>query len=452
MVRRLGSADSSAATVPDIMSYCQSGFLPTKWISPYRWQNLFTNFTTVSPAFSVTAAAAVLPPTPTFYIVGAISITGAGKLDPVFTQPGFATPIGMEGAYSLELLDAKGQPLLVHRFNVEFLDEEGVQQKVAPFNFYLPAVQGVAAIALKFKGDMLDRIVISPHAPTVQVLRPFKGEQLGAHGFVSWEASDADGDALTFNILFSGDGGKTWKPLVNSLPDKTRQYDFDTSRLMGSNNALMRVIASDGANTTSADSDPFIVPDQPPQATIALPVDGTKFTEGQLIQFKGSALDPEEGQLADDHLLWSYRFGQNGNFVQFGVGSDVQAALPVGVLTIRLTGIDTTGQEGFAEESIEVLRDTDGDGIPDITDNCILVPNPDQRDTDGDGYGNACDGDLNNDGIVNALDVSIFKQRIGSSDPDADLNGDGIVNALDVSIFKSLIGKKPGPSGLRPSR
>ena len=29
-------------------------------------------------------------------------------------------------------------------------------------------------------------------------------------------------------------------------------------------------------------------------------------------------------------------------------------------------------------------------GIPDIEDNCVLVPNPDQQDTNGDGEGDAC--------------------------------------------------------------
>lgn len=96
----------------------------------------------------------------------------------------------------------------------------------------------------------------------------------------------------------------------------------------------------------------------------------------------------------------------------------------------------------------EALIDTDGDGIPDHLDNCSLIPNPDQRDTDGDGYGNVCDADLNNDGIVNQLDSGLFRAAFGSNDANADFNGDGIVNQLDAGIFRSQFGRAPGPSGI----
>ena len=39
------------------------------------------------------------------------------------------------------------------------------------------------------------------------------------------------------------------------------------------------------------------------------------------------------------------------------------------------------------------LVDSDGDGVPDVYDNCPEVKNPDQLDSDGDGIGDACDSD-----------------------------------------------------------
>lgn len=94
--------------------------------------------------------------------------------------------------------------------------------------------------------------------------------------------------------------------------------------------------------------------------------------------------------------------------------------------------------------------DADGDGIPYCRDNCTAVANSDQRDTDGDGYGNQCDADFNNDGVVNFADLASFRARFGSTDPDADLNGDGAVNFADLAIFRSLFGQPPGPSGTAP--
>jgi hypothetical protein len=93
--------------------------------------------------------------------------------------------------------------------------------------------------------------------------------------------------------------------------------------------------------------------------------------------------------------------------------------------------------------------DTDGDGVSEF-DNCTTVANPDQRDTNGDGFGNRCDGDLDQSNNVNAADLAIYKTRFGTTNADADLDGNGNVNAADLAIFKTLFGKAPGPSGLVP--
>lgn len=111
---------------------------------------------------------------------------------------------------------------------------------------------------------------------------------------------------------------------------------------------------------------------------------------------------------------------------------------------VTIFGLDPFGCNVFGGS------DTDGDGIDDDADNCTLVGNADQRDTNGDGYGNICDADLDNNGVINAVDLGLLKAVFFSADPDADLNGDGAVNSVDLGIMKTQFFGAPGPSGVAP--
>ena len=63
-----------------------------------------------------------------------------------------------------------------------------------------------------------------------------------------------------------------------------------------------------------------------------------------------------------------------------------------------------------------------------------------------------CDGDLNNDGSTNTLDLNLYKlaHRTSPGDTnynaDADFNGDVVINTLDLNIYKGLHRLPPGPS------
>lgn len=89
--------------------------------------------------------------------------------------------------------------------------------------------------------------------------------------------------------------------------------------------------------------------------------------------------------------------------------------------------------------------DGDGDGVINACDNCLLVANANQLDTNNDGYGNVCDADLDNNGAINFIDVSLFSEVFLSNDPDADLNGDGAVNFLDLGVLTPFFLDVPGP-------
>ncbi|NNM20814.1 MAG: hypothetical protein HKO55_06040, partial [Gammaproteobacteria bacterium] len=90
----------------------------------------------------------------------------------------------------------------------------------------------------------------------------------------------------------------------------------------------------------------------------------------------------------------------------------------------------------------------DLDGLGNVCDNCIEVDNPDQCDTNGDKFGNLCDADLDNNGIVNSFDLGIMREEFGKQGKnDADLDCDEVVNTFDLAIMRELFGTAPGPSG-----
>lgn len=144
------------------------------------------------------------------------------------------------------------------------------------------------------------------------------------------------------------------------------------------------------------------------------------------------------------------------------VGSiSVTEASPGVLITPPGTATVASSAGGSDTRLVEVIdsTDTDNDGVRDEVDNCInvangtLLPVPgdpagnSQRDTDSDGYGNMCDADLTQDGIVSLADFGVFRAAFGSAaNPDSDFNGDGIVSLADFGIFRSQFGKAPGPS------
>jgi len=119
-------------------------------------------------------------------------------------------------------------------------------------------------------------------------------------------------------------------------------------------------------------------------------------------------------------------------------------------------GANQTYQVQIDFVKVETIADADGDGVPDASDNCTLVANPNQLDADADGYGNLCDGDLNNSGTATTADFALLRSVLGqaasasATAAAADMNGSGTVTTADFALLRARLGTAPGPSGLHP--
>jgi hypothetical protein len=71
-----------------------------------------------------------------------------------------------------------------------------------------------------------------------------------------------------------------------------------------------------------------------------------------------------------------------------------------------------------------------------------------------DGFGNICDADVTNDGIVGLPDFLVFGPCFGmmvgpgATCTESDFTGDGVVGIPDYLILGMSYGHPPGPSGL----
>jgi hypothetical protein len=330
----------------DVMTYCGS-----QWISPYTYGKLRRilraslapsasdagPYRVVRPLADVEylmALGTIAPDGDSVVLVSTLRIAGR-DLDPqARTSP--------EGDYRLQLL-AKNDSVLAE---VPFGPMEGNHQEEArPWSVLIPWHPSTARVVVTHHGQELTSETVSAHAPTVQ-FDPV-GDVVTNTLACSWTATDADGDTLSATLLFSADDGETWEPVASGVAGQ--RYALDATFWPETNQARLRILVSDGLNTSAAQSNAFSVPARAPMAFIVAPGDSTVVTPGEPVLLRATGYDAEDGPLPQGAYAWTSDVDG-----VLGTGEELVAvALSQGWHTIALVATDSDGHA--STDSIRVL-------------------------------------------------------------------------------------------------
>ena len=246
-----------APSAYDMMAYCA-----TPWISPHTYRKIFDSpllqpdATPNTPAaFQPQEEGSVVLINGIIYPDGTISRPEIVQVDPhsASKRQLINTPPGHD--YCLEVHQHDQTLLTRHCFDAGFLDvESGQPTASSPYFFTIPQADlaDIASISLNKGQTNLITIEPSSTSPQAQVTFPTGGETLNGRQTLVWEAFDADGDSLTYDLLYSPDNGRSWLPLAVRL--KKTSFTVDTAVLTASQKALLRVVVSDGFHTTVAET------------------------------------------------------------------------------------------------------------------------------------------------------------------------------------------------------
>ncbi|NJK79136.1 MAG: hypothetical protein HC876_05830 [Chloroflexaceae bacterium] len=339
----------------DLMTYCNN-----QWLSDFTYERLMTYFQTNPILQDEAELAQDETLTDRLFVQGIIDpVTDEATLNPIFIIPN-APEVNArdeDGAYTIVLRDDTNTELARYPFTPAeshsgpqdpdlFPTEEELEFLI--INELVPFVEGTARVEIEGPDNaVIASISAGLTPPTVTVTSPNGGETVTDALQVEWTASDADGDPLTFNVQYSTDAGQTWEMVTQNITGNS--VEIDGLNLPASNEALVRVWASDGINTAFDASDAvFTVANNVPTAEISAPEPGTTIAYSQTMTFVVNAYDIETGTMEDDQISWESSL--NG---ALGTGLNlVVSELVTGTHTITMTANDGAG--GITTDTVDV--------------------------------------------------------------------------------------------------
>jgi hypothetical protein len=178
--------------------------------------------------------------------------TTAGLLHPAYQWDGVPDlAAGEGGKWAIVVRDGDGAVLGRYPFRPSWKPADVKRSSnVTAFVHQIPRFDDAAAIELVGPDGVLDTITYSDAGPAVSISAPRSNARVSpADGTVTvtWDGTDRDDDELVYTVLYSSDGGETWFPQGYEITETS----FPVTLAEGTEHAV-KIVASDGANTTEA--------------------------------------------------------------------------------------------------------------------------------------------------------------------------------------------------------
>jgi len=326
------------------------------------------------------------PPEKVLYVGGTIYNDNKVDLDNFYIlngEPDLHSVAPSDEAYTLLCLSSTGETLYSTNFGKKPKEFMG-------FGFTIPFPDKTAAVVFKQGQQVLKEVKRSPNAPTVQVISPNGSEVTGKNLEIRWQSQDADGGNLAHSVLYSNDGGATWKTLALEISDTN--YTIDAGNLPGGNQCLVKIIATDGFNTGYGQSDGFFsVSNKAPLAFIESPKDGEVYRTGQVVPLQSLAYDADSEGISGLTFEWSSSI--NGSLK--GGEETAVTNLSPGTHEIALTVRDSSGSTAKDKVTIKVEgagRDNNTGGGTILSATTVIRDWDKSNDWFGFTRGNVCAG------------------------------------------------------------
>ena len=197
----------------DIMGYCSSR---QKWLSDYTYNGIYAYASQHPVPTAAQRTLKLSAGNDWLTVAGSLSVDGTtGSVTNLRRTSSMAqTPAQVPGDYSLRFVDGSGATLASYPFTPvasEELSDWMDFVETVPFSAGASKLQLIANSG----GDVLVERSLSANPPVISsVSLPGAATPLQGTVTVAWTASDQDADPLTFDVLYSADGGalRSWRP------------------------------------------------------------------------------------------------------------------------------------------------------------------------------------------------------------------------------------------------